>query len=130
MLLLDTHVWWWSVSEPERLSHSAIQKIRLTRPSQRAIASISLWELAMLEAKQRIELDIPVATWLSRAVKNTGIRVIDLSPDIAAESCSLPGNFHKDPADRIIVATARVHGLILMTKDGKILEYEHVESLW
>ncbi len=84
----------------------------------------------MLEAKQRIELDIPVAIWLSRAVKDTGIRVIDLSPDIAAESCSLPGNFHKDPADRIIVATARIHGLILLTRDQKILEYDHVQSLW
>lgn len=130
MLLLDTHVWWWSVSEPERLSHASIQNIRLTRPSQRAIASISLWELAMLEGKQRIELDIPVATWLSRAVTNTGIKVIDLSPEIAADSCSLPGNFHKDPADRIIVATARVHNMIFLTKDGKIHEYAHVVSLW
>lgn len=130
MLLLDTHVWWWSVSEPANLSSIAMERILSTRPSQRAIASISLWEMAMLEARQRIELDIPVAIWLSRAVKNTGIRVIDLSPDIAAESCSLPGNFHKDPADRIIVATARVHDMTLLTKDGKILDYEHVESVW
>ena len=130
MLLLDTHVWWWSVSEPAHLSSIAVEKILATRPSQRAIASISLWELAMLEAKQRIEMDIPVAVWLSRAVTKTGIRIIELTPTIAADSCNLPGSFHKDPADRIIVATARVHGLTLLTRDQKILEYDHVQSLW
>ena len=130
MLLLDTHVWWWSVSEPAHLSSIAVERILATRPSQRAIASISLWELAMLESKQRIELDIPVAVWLSRAVKKTGITIIDLTPTIAADSCNLPGSFHKDPADRIIVATARIHGLTLLTRDQKILEYDHVQCVW
>ncbi len=130
MLLLDTHVWWWSVSEPAHLSSTVVERILSTRPSQRAIASISLWELAMLEAKQRIELDIPVAVWLSRAVTKTGITIIELTPSIAADACNPQGTFHKDPADRIIVATARVHGLTLLTKDQKILEYDHVQSLW
>jgi PIN domain nuclease of toxin-antitoxin system len=56
--------------------------------------------------------------------------VIDLSPDVAIDSCNLPGVFHKDPADRIIVAAARIHNLTLLTKDQKILDYPHVKSTW
>ena len=84
----------------------------------------------MMSAKKRIELKISPAKWLSRAIDETGIIVIELSPDIAIESSNLPGEFHKDPADRIIVATARVHNLKLLTKDQKIHDYPHVNSAW
>lgn len=130
MILLDTHVWWWSVAEPGNLSPAAMEAIRIQKPAWRAIASISIWELAMMAVKKRIEIDIPVAVWLARAVHDTGITVIELSPDIAVDSCTLPGSFHKDPADRIIVATARVHGLTLLTKDQGILGYDQVQTLW
>jgi PIN domain nuclease of toxin-antitoxin system len=130
MILLDTHVWWWCLSETENLSETAIETIKQTKTDERFISSISIWELAMMSAKKRIELKISPARWLSRAIDETGIIVIELSPEIALESCHLPGKFHKDPADRIIVATARVHNLKLLTKDQKIHNYAHVNALW
>lgn len=130
MLLLDTHVWWWSMTEPDYLSETALEKITRTATDQRAIASISMWELAMMVSKKRIELNVSLSIWLSRAVNDTGLHVIELSPEIAVESCQLPGDFHKDPADRIIVATARVQNAPLLTKDRKILDYPHVNALW
>jgi len=130
MILLDTHVWWWSLTEPENLSRKAKALIKQAKTDERFISSISIWEFAMMVAKKRIELKISPAKWLSRAIEETGIVVMDLSPEIATDSCSLPGEFHKDPADRIIVATARVHNLTLLTKDLKILDYPNVKSAW
>jgi len=130
MILLDTHVWWWSLTEPENLSKKAIALIKQAKTDERFISSVSIWEFAMMVAKKRIELKISPAKWLTRAIDETGIMVIELSPDIATDSCSLPGEFHKDPADRIIVATARVYNLTLLTKDQKILDYPNVKSVW
>ena len=130
MILLDTHVWWWSLTEPENLSKKAIALIKQAKTDERFISSVSIWEFAMMVAKKRIELKISPAKWLTRAIDETGIMVIELSPDMATDSCSLPGEFHKDPADRIIVATARVYNLTLLTKDQKILDYPNVKSVW
>ena len=130
MILLDTHVWWWSLAEPENLSKNTITVITQAKTDERFISSISIWELAMMAAKKRIELKISPSKWLSRAINETGIVVVELSPDIAVDSCNLPGEFHKDPADRIIVATSRVHNLKLLTKDQKILDYPYVNSFW
>ncbi len=130
MILLDTHIWWWSLTEPENLSKTAIKTIKQTKTDHRMIASVSIWEFAMMVAKKRISLKIPVAKWLSRALKETGLGVIETSPEIAIDACNLPGKFHKDPADRLIVATARVNNLRLLTKDQKMLEYSHVDAMW
>ena len=130
MILLDTHVWWWSINEPENLSDAALNAIRETKTDQRAIASISIWEFAMMAARKKIELKITPAEWLLYALGKTGIRVMEISPEVAIEACSLPGNFHKDPADRIIVATARVNHRALITKDKKIIEYPEVNAVW
>jgi PIN domain nuclease of toxin-antitoxin system len=130
MILLDTHVWWWALNEPKKLSNKAIKVIRKTLPSQRAIASISMWEFAMMVSTGRVEIRIPPDQWLDQAINKTGLEVFDLSPKIAAESCNLPGEFHKDPADRIIVAIARINDITLITKDKKILEYPYVETIW
>ena len=130
MILLDTHAWWWSLTEPENLSKTAIKTIRQTKSDQRMIASISIWEFAMMAAKKRIRLKISVAKWLSRALKETGLGVIEISPEIAIDASNLPGNFHKDLADRLIVATARVNNLRLVTKDEKMLSYPHVDAVW
>jgi PIN domain nuclease of toxin-antitoxin system len=130
MILLDTHAWWWCLAEPENLSGNAVAMIRGAKTDERFIASISIWEFAMMVAKKKIELKISPAKWLSRAIDASGITVIDLSPDIAIDSCNLPGIFHKDPADRIVVASARIHNLTLLTKDKKILDYRHVKSVW
>jgi PIN domain nuclease of toxin-antitoxin system len=130
MLLMDTHVWFWSLTEPENLSKAALDIIQRTETDQRSIASISIWEFAMMVARGRIEIKITAEQWLDYAVHKTGLRVLELTPKVAVESCELPGVFHKDPADRIIVATARVNGGTLVTRDQKILGYPHVKSLW
>jgi PIN domain nuclease of toxin-antitoxin system len=130
MIVLDTHIWWWSISEPGRLSRKARQFITKTPPEQRAIASISIWEFAMMVTRGRIELTISPNEWLDYAINKTGLTILELNSKIALESCNLPGNFHKDPADRIIVATARVCRSQLITKDQKIIQYPHVTTVW
>ena len=130
MILLDTHTWIWSHSATKRLSDRVTKLIQTTQTDQRAIASISIWEFAMMVTKGRITVKIDPKRWLNNAISMSGLQVIELTPEIAVESCSLPGDFHRDPADRIIVATARTHHLTLLTKDRKILEYPHVEAVW
>ena len=130
MILMDTHIWFWSLAEPERLSKSAFRLIQRTKPDQRGVASISVWEFAMMVTRGRIELKMTAEQWLDYAIRKTGLRVFELTPKVAVESCELPGDFHGDPADRIIVATARTNGATLVTKDRRILDYPHVKSLW
>ena len=130
MILLDTHTWIWSQSATALLSDKVKKQIKKTKTDQRCISSISIWEFAMMVSKGRVNLKIDPKSWLDHSLKNSGIQVIELSPDIAMESCNLPGEFHKDSADRIIVATARNHNMTLLTKDKKILEYPNVKSLW
>ena len=130
MILLDTHIWWWALSETKQLSEKAINLISATPPNHRTIASISIWEFSMMVTRGRIKLKISPEEWLDYAINRTGLNVIALSPNIALESCRLPGNFHNDPADRIIVATCRVHKIKLITKDKKIINYSNVETVW
>jgi PIN domain nuclease of toxin-antitoxin system len=130
MMLLDTHVWWWALNEPNKLSSKALKVIKKNPPCQRAIASISMWEFAMMVSTGRVEIRIPLDQWLDQAVNKSGLEVFDLSPKVASESCKLPGEFHKDPADRIIVATARINNLTLITKDKKIINYPYVNAIW
>ena len=130
MLLLDTHVWWWALNEPKKLSNKAYKIIRENPPNQRAIASISMWEFAMMVSTGKVDIRIPCDQWLDQAINQTALAVYDLNPKVAAESCNLPGDFHKDPADRIIVATARINNLTLITKDKKITSYPYVNAIW
>lgn len=130
MILLDTHVWFWSLTEPDRLSRTSYDLIKRTPVDERAIASISIWEFAMMASKGRIQMKMGSEQWLKYATEKTGIQILELTPSIAIESCQLPGSFHADPADRIIVATARINGATLITKDKKILAYPYVNSIW
>jgi PIN domain nuclease of toxin-antitoxin system len=130
MLLMDTHVWFWTLTEPEKLSKAAFRLIQRAKSDQRAVASISVWEFAMMVTRRRIELKTTAEQWLEYAIHKTGLRVFELTPKVAVESCELPGPFHGDPADRIIVATARINGASLVTKDQRILDYPHVKSIW
>ncbi len=129
-ILFDTHAWFWAISEPERLSNKALKTIRAAEPGDRGIAAISIWEFVMMVTRQKVQISIALDQWLERAISDTGITVFPLSPQVAIESCLLPGEFHKDPADCLITATARVHGLTLVTKDAKIIEYEYVTTIW
>jgi len=130
MILLDTHTWIWSHSETNLLSDNVLELIQKTQPDQRAIASISIWEFAMMASRVRIAVRIDPKLWLNNATSMSGLRVMELTAEIAMDSCSLPGEFHRDPADRIIVATARTHNLTLLTKDRKIRKYPYVKTVW
>ncbi|MCF8119436.1 MAG: type II toxin-antitoxin system VapC family toxin [Deltaproteobacteria bacterium] len=130
MVLLDTHVWIWAHSQTHLLSQNAKALIQRTAPGERAIASISMWEFAMMVTKGRITVKIDPKRWLHNATTKSGLRIMELTPEIAMEACNLPGDFHKDPADRIIVATARTHKLTLLTKDSKIRVYPNVKAIW
>ena len=127
MIVLDTHIWIWWVSEPSRLSENYKNYLEANESSGMGVPAISCWEVAMLVAKGRLGFSVPVRDWIEQALAYPGIRLIELSPQIAIDSTQLPGTFHKDPADQMIVATARVLGCPLVTMDGLILQYPHVQ---
>ena len=89
---------------------------------------ISCWEAAKLVEYRRLRIDRPLSVWLDDALSLPAIRVLPLSTRIVVESTQLPGAFHKDPADQMIVATARVLGCALLTEDSKIRAYPHVDT--
>jgi len=123
-LLLDTHVWIWFINGDERLStnnHMLINRAILK--AKAFISTISVWEVSMLVNKQRVILEMPILEWVDQALELARINLASLSPKIMVDSCNLPGDFHQDPADRMIVATARIERLTLLTRDKNILNY-------
>jgi PIN domain nuclease of toxin-antitoxin system len=123
-LLLDTHTFLWLINGDETLGSAIKDLIQETsREGHIGLSSISIWEIAMLQNKGRISLSQPIERWIDKATASPLIRVINIDKGIALESCHLPGEFHGDPADRFIVATARLLGIPLITRDKKILEY-------
>jgi len=129
MILLDTHIWVWLADESDRLNQEHRQLIEHHRADGLGISAISCWEVAKLVERGRLRLACPVEEWMELAVALPGIQLLELTPRIAVASTKLPGDFHRDPADQIIVATARVYDLTLITVDEKILKYEHVRTL-
>ena len=125
MIILDTHAWIWWVSSPELLPTNQ-RKFLESSSDIIAVSIISLWEVYMLERKGRIKLPYEIEKWFENAIEESGINIIDLSRKIIIESNHLPGAFHRDPADRMIVATSRTYNAPLVTADKKILEYAHV----
>jgi PIN domain nuclease of toxin-antitoxin system len=123
-LLLDTHVWLWVVAGSDELPVEARRAIsRAVGVGMLRIAAISLWEVALLASRGRIALGKSTGLWLDEALADPGPAIEPLTPQIAIESYELPERFHGDPADRMIVATARVTGVTLMTRDRRILDY-------
>jgi PIN domain nuclease of toxin-antitoxin system len=123
-LLLDTHVWIWFMLADGELAISRRRAInRAAASGQLRIAAISVWEAALLASRGRIVLRRPLAQWIGEAISAPGLAIEPLLPQIAVEACSLPETFHRDPADRLIVATARVANAALMTRDQRILDY-------
>lgn len=127
LLLLDTHVWVWSQNEPARLG-AATRKLLTARSSENHVSTVSTLELSRLVATGAIDASVPVGAWVDTALRALNARTIEVSHAIAAEAYALPGNLHKDPADRLLVATARCHSLILLTADERILAYGGVHS--
>ncbi len=128
--LLDTHILLWWHGDRGRLSREQQDVIAAAgADSPLEVSDISLWEVAMLYSLGRIRLTIPLREWLDKAVAAPLVRRHGISPAVAAELASLPGSFHRDPADRILVATARVLGATLVTRDRRIAEAELVDTL-
>jgi PIN domain nuclease of toxin-antitoxin system len=124
-LLLDTHIWLWYVKgDTMMLSPDECRLIDVASQNNAlALAAISVWEASMLITKGRIVLSVPIHTWIAQALSIPGMQLLPLTADVAIESCQLPGEIHGDPADRMIIATARLHRAQLLTHDRMLLHY-------
>lgn len=134
-LLLDTHAWVWLMEGSSELEAGGIPLLdSAAQNHQLFVSAISVWEIATLASKGRLRFPIPVHDWVEAALSQPGLRLIPLHPAISIESAALP-NFHGDPADRILVATARLEKLRLVTRDRRILDWSeqfglvHVQPL-
>jgi PIN domain nuclease of toxin-antitoxin system len=128
--LLDTHILVRWVSSPEELSPAqrhVLQAMSATDPVM--VSDISLWEIATLVSLGRLDLDRPLREWLERAAAHPLVRRIGISPAVAAAVADLPDTFPCDPADRIIVASARIMGAFLLTSDARIRDAGIVETV-
>jgi len=132
VIVLDTHtLLWWASGDEAQLSQRAQRAIAAELEGGRImVSSISAWELAMLVAKGRVGLSMDIEEWLSVVSQIEAVSFVPVDNDIAVKSIALPGEFHKDPADRIIVATARKLAAQLVTADDKIRAYPHVRTVW
>ena len=126
MIVLDTHVWVWWVHDEAQLPEDDRTYLQAHEADGLGVSIISCWEVAKLVEYKRLTLPIPVMDWLDQALAYPGIRLLELTPRIVVESTQLPGTFHRDPADQMIVATARVYDCPLVTRDDKIRWYSHV----
>ena len=129
MIVLDTHIWVWWVHSDKRLTQTQAELIFANESGVIGISMISLWEVAKLVELSRLELPCPVDEWFEQALNYPGIQILELTPKIAVESTCLPGEFHRDPADQIIVATARSYDCPLVTSDERIIKYVHVKTI-
>ncbi len=129
-VILDTHVLLWSLLQPEELTEETKSKVEQAHKKQNLlVSSISLWEIAMLSHKKRIHIFEPIKNFLSSIEEISGINICEISAEVAAESILLQNNFHGDPADRIIVSTARVYSATLLTRDKQILHWSKYGSV-
>lgn len=133
MIVLDTHVLVWWVNGDNQLSvnaKSAIEKEIVAEDGIIVVSSISAWEIAMMVSADRLALTMGVDDWLDTVSEIEGVQFISVDNAVAVESTRLPGEFHKDPADRMIVALSRHLNVPLVTADNKIRKYKHVKSVW
>jgi PIN domain nuclease of toxin-antitoxin system len=128
-VLLDTHVLMWVLEQQDgELSANALQKIRhASRHSTVYVSAISLWEVAMLVTKKRVQLSAESSMWIRRALQAPGVKLLPLLPEISVASTLLPGDPPRDPADRILIATTRHVGARLVTCDRRIIQYAQTE---
>jgi PIN domain nuclease of toxin-antitoxin system len=129
VILLDTHIWVWWVDGSSQLTSTQRNHIEAHERKGLGVSVISCWEVAKLVELNRLELRCPTREWIEQALAYPGIRFLYLTPRIAVESTLLPRPFHRDPADQIIVATARIRGCPVLTADTRILRYPHVKTL-
>lgn len=132
MIVLDTHALVWWVNGDDRLSTRARELIEQTAAVGRRVlvSAISAWEIAMLVERGRVALAMDLDEWLLAVESLDGVALVPLSAQVAVQSATLPGEFHKDPADRMIVALAREQNAVLVTADEKMHRYPHVRWAW
>jgi PIN domain nuclease of toxin-antitoxin system len=123
--LWDTHALIWAMENDPQLP--AVARKAANQHGQNAICGISLWEVACLVDKKRIKFSIPLSDWMDEVVQR--MPVLNITGKVAAR-CYALGKFHGDPADRLITATALVHGLIIVTRDEKISKCPGVKTIW
>ena len=130
-ILLDTHILIWWRLDSKRLNPAQTRRLQHLESRQEpiAISAITLWEIAMLSARGRIEMTEPLDVWLDEIEENGLIQVLPLTARIAAESVRLGPDFHNDPADQMIVSTARIHRIPLMTADERIIKWGKVSLI-
>ena len=131
MILLDTHTWLWLLHDPAKLSEVAQKKISEAEKKQKIlISSISVWEIAVKQSLGKLTLPLPMPEWLELAQQQPGTTIEPLAAIDAMQSAYLPGGFHKDPADRILVAIARRYDIPIVSRDSKIRSYPYVKTIW
>ncbi len=132
MIVLDTHALVWWVTGDEHLSQRAAKVIeRETRTDGSVVVSaISVWEIALLVERGRIALAMELDDWLAAVESLEGVKIVPVTARVAVQSIRLPGAFHRDPADRMIVALARELNAPVITADEKIQQYPHVKWIW
>ena len=129
--LLDTHTWIWWHLHPENLSSRAHAIIANPKSYEELLLSaISTWELCKLLEKNKLRLSLQGDIWMKKAFEALPLRVVPITPGIAWQSTTLPQPFHDDPADQIIVATARSEEAVILTRDKLIQGYSHVKTVW
>lgn len=126
--LLDTHVWIWTQEQPDSIGAGS-RSLLETTTDELCVSAVSSLEIARLVAGGLLELRGSLDRWVRSAVDSIEARSIDVDHRVAIEAYELPGRFHKDPADRLLVATARLHDLTLVTADERILAYRSVRTL-
>jgi PIN domain nuclease of toxin-antitoxin system len=126
-LLLDTHVWLWAATQPENLGKKT-RAVLVDQKTDRFVSAAAVLEIARLNAGGQVVLSTPPARWIEESSKILMLDHLPITTDIAVEAYSLPPPFHRDPADRLLVATARIHNLVLMTADERILRYHPVRT--
>jgi PIN domain nuclease of toxin-antitoxin system len=131
VILLDTHTWVWFLSNPELLSDRGAKMIDdAVKDRSIIISSISVWEVALLVEKQRLLLTMDLDDWIAKAQALPFCTFVPIDNHIAMQSVRLPLPLHNDPADRMIIATAMELDATIVTKDEKILDYPHIDSVW
>jgi PIN domain nuclease of toxin-antitoxin system len=128
VIVLDTHAWLWWVSGDSSLSRKAAKEIRAAK--RIGVSAVSCLEVAVAEARGRIELDRPVLLWLEEALALPRVELVPLTPAVAVRASRLGRDFPGDPADRVIVATTLLESAVLVTRDARIREYKGVETAW
>ena len=128
--ILDTHAWIWWINQDARLGRSVIERLDTLPVGRRPrVCDISLWEVAMLAERGRLVLSVPLLEWFEAAAHPRSVELVPVTPAIAAKVAELPTSFHRDPADRLIVATCRVLQAPLLTHD-RLITRSRLVSRW